>query len=146
MADNLFAAEPLILARIREQLPDLRHVLSHAARDKDRAVTEYVPAVFLIAEDGEPESSGPQKVSEQQHWAAVIAVAYLDDADPEAVWLQQAGDIGARLIKAMHDWRHPAVLKCRYEGREPVVYAPGYIEVMLHFSTQVWLDWLQPSG
>jgi len=146
---NLFDAEPLIIARLKPVLTDLKTVDSFAIISGSSAITGYLPAVFVMADAGDVEQSGPNgtappnkgAVHEIQRWAIAVAVAYARDGNAAPSWLDLAGDIAARCIAALHNWTGIPDRRCLYEGREAITYAPGYLELMLRFSTRKKLEW-----
>lgn len=93
--DDYLAAEPLIVARLEDKIPDIT-IKSTWGMPKIQENFDLAPAVLIFLEDDRPgqESGISQKV--EQIWLCLVMV---NDAQNEA------GPLISQVIKAMSSWR-----------------------------------------
>ena len=106
VTDHLMA-EPLLIARIEDQVPDLRAVLSAADLAGVKAASQVTPAVHVLyGGDDVPTREGdrgwtgkPQKIL--QRWMAVVAVRNARTQRTGAAAREDAGPLLSQLIGAL---------------------------------------------
>ncbi|MBF0131010.1 MAG: hypothetical protein HQL75_00275 [Magnetococcales bacterium] len=94
MPDYL-AAEPLIISRLEEMLPDVK-VKSMWGMQKIQESSDMAPAVFLILEQDVPGTLQRGQQLQVQIWTCIIATT-----DPK----NDAGLLISRVIQALNGWR-----------------------------------------
>jgi hypothetical protein len=141
---NLFEAETLLIARLEAQLIGVTTVGSFSAKVAgDLALTDLMPAVFVMGGAGQVDGDGGQdigRIQEQQSWSIRILVADLRPSGTDSA-LVRAGAIAASVISALHNWTGIANRRVLYLGHDEPIYEVGYLEVTLSFTTRVLLDW-----
>ncbi|MFH1493743.1 MAG: hypothetical protein ABIG70_02980 [Pseudomonadota bacterium] len=139
MANNLFDIEPLILARIKALVPDLRTVASVSLLAGAADIAPYLPAAFVQPMEGELKSSAAQSISERQTWLVTVCVENFRDTETETT-ASKAGNHAHNIIAALNGWAPHGVGKLmQYEGRSAPYYEPGYGEFPLQFGFDVYV-------
>ncbi|WP_025122424.1 MULTISPECIES: hypothetical protein [unclassified Serratia (in: enterobacteria)] len=151
ITDYLFC-EPLIVERLREQIPDLVEVTNAgrlAAIDTDNP---FCPSVYVIYM-GDVISPGPtatggvqaQAQSVTQLWATVLTVYIADGRGIGQGVNTEAGPLMSKIIEALSGWA-PDNKLCKPLSRAamslPVDYEGGYGYFPMVFQTQL----IFPSG
>lgn len=108
---NLFALEPLLIARLAETLPPEVQVLTAPYFDdlndlESRA--RRLPAAIVMALDGVPVGDGKgavQALRLVQRWSVVLATRERADALSGASGRLLAGELASTVIDALHGWQ-----------------------------------------
>lgn len=100
--DNFLALEPLIIARLREQLEPTVYVMSAADLDAIVESTQPAPAVHVLYLSGRPTESQDGFVTFEQTWLTVIVVRNLTDTTTGEAARQDAGPLAMQVIDALH--------------------------------------------
>jgi hypothetical protein len=137
---NIFAAEPLIIARIAANVTGLEDVGSVSKLAGYRPDQIPLPSVYVIpgpAEvEGDPNDGGVQ--IEYQTWQVVVCVGHIEDTatDDSATTAKAAGEILFQVMRALVGWRPASgFMPMAYRGREEPYYEPGYAEFPALFQT-----------
>jgi hypothetical protein len=118
--EDFFAAEPLLVARIKDQV-DVRFVLTASQAALVDEQQQKTPAVYLLYAGGDPE--GEPGRSERgdltvfrQRWAAVVAVRNVENTASGQGIREEAGPLIVQTYRALAGWR-PA------DGFNPLIMA-----------------------
>lgn len=147
MVDNLLSAEAAIVARIRDQVPDLRTVASASILAGEDDVARYCPAAFVLPAQGVEVKRGNESILkvERQYWQVVVAVANIKDPLDAATAAAAAGKFLAAIRRALWSWAptadHTVML---WESRPAPYYEVGYCEFPVLFRTDLKLASLLP--
>lgn len=138
---NVFAVEPLLIARIEANVAGLEDVGSVSKLAGFRPDQIPLPSVYVLpAESPEPEddpNDGGFQI-ERQRWEIVICVGHTEDVatDDADTTTSRAGVILFDVIQALVGWRPVAgYLAFSYKGRPAPYFEPGYAEFPALFET-----------
>lgn len=137
--ENLLAAEPLIIARIKAHVPGLRTVASASVLAGAVDIAPMCPAAFVLSDLASARGTDvPGRAIEAQNWQVVICVASIRDPHDVNTTASVAGPFMLDAVKALAGWvptpDHRAVV---YQGRGAPYYEPGYGEFPLFFGVDV---------
>ena len=138
MAGNFYAAEPLIVARLRDQLGNLVNTVDTVdllAGNRDLA--DYLPAVFVMPSSSDPQSTAKRggMIWDNQEYQVVIAVAHVHDPDTVAAVDLAAGGIMRAVFDALGGYHLDAGYgPMQYTGRAAPYYGVGFAEYPMFFS------------
>jgi hypothetical protein len=134
---NILDAEPLIVARIQQQLPDLVTVAGFSTIAGAVQVGSLIPGAWIIAEGASVDGQSTRnRILERDQWSLLLMVPYQRDGQSIVTWESGAGSLIERLIQALHGWSVQQALRVEYQGREGVTYKEGYLEIKLRFETR----------
>jgi hypothetical protein len=142
MSENQFAEEPLILARLRAQIPfaDARHVASVAAVIGVLDIAPLTTALFLQPGAAEVVSSSEdgRAALEDQTWIVIAAFAHVPDPKNLTTTYEIPGAVLRRIKDALMGWKPalPGFRPMKYAGLDEAQIAPGHIEFPLRFSVR----------
>lgn len=145
--ENLFSAEAAIVARIRDQVPDLRTVASASILAGEDDIAKYCPAAFVLPAQGEEVRRADNSVLkvERQYWQVVVAVKNIKDPLDTATAAAEAGKYLAAIRRALWAWEpttdHMAMI---WVDRPAPFYETGYCEFPVLFRTDLKLQSLLP--
>jgi hypothetical protein len=114
--DNLLQLEPELLARLKEQLADVRpavHLLSAADLAGVEEEKQLSPAVHLVYQRyrvAESRSDG-RAARITQTWLPVVAVRNASTTKTGTAGRIQAGALAARVMRALVGWQPPSATK-----------------------------------
>jgi hypothetical protein len=141
MIDNHFFLEPIIIQRLREQIPELRLVTGTGDMDRVFDSSAPIPAAFVVF-SGDSPLQGPRaniRGSQliQQHWTVVIVARGASNAGD-----QNARDTAGPLIARVHgallglepDLGVKALYLAQSQGRPEYARGRGYFPV--RFATE----------
>lgn len=110
--DNFFAAQPLLVARIQQEV-DVPFVLTAAEAALIEEQQQKTPAIYIVYAGGEP--VGEPGRSEQgevtvfrQRWAAVVAVRNVENTATGEGIREEAGPLIVQTYRALSGWRPAA--------------------------------------
>lgn len=104
--DNVLAAEPLILARLRAVLPPEVHVLAAADVAAVSAEQQPTPAVHVLYSGYEAtDAQTGAAVTIEQTWLTVVVARNVADVEAGFHARQQAGPLAAQVVSALHRHR-----------------------------------------
>lgn len=135
MITNLFAPEPLIIARLRSEIPELQTVDSLAVLAGKKDITPLCPAVFVLPLGSEVlaqhgVSTRDAFTYEVQRWQLVLCVAYRKETSLAV----QAGEF---IVQTLERWPPSGDwAPLRYASRDDPYYEIGYGEFPLQFETR----------
>lgn len=141
--DNFYAAMPLLVERLRMELPyqqpdGIRTIDATDLLAGVRDTTKYCPAVFVMPSPMDAIDSSEQGgvVVDQQDYQITVCVANVHDKAKVAAIDIAAGSIMLTVFNALAGWdglpdgfRAP-----QYRGRGAPYYAVGYAEYPMFFS------------
>jgi hypothetical protein len=137
MIEHYFAAEPLIVARVRAQMPALKQVFGMAdlATLRDNA-TQFAPCVCVVydgdeipqAESARAGAGAAQVVL--QRWVTWLIVRNVREAQRGEATREDAGPLLSSLISALAGWQPEASFRPLRRGPSP---RPLYQVGTLHF-------------
>lgn len=137
---NPYAAEPLILARVKEAAPELKtHGSASVLVVRDDILT-LCDGVFLIPGQTRVESQAGMAVAVDQDWQIVLAITAVTDlANPDTTAIK-AGEYAGKIISALLGWKPgEEFAKMRFTGLGEPLYGDGYAEFPLFFSVKTAL-------
>jgi hypothetical protein len=140
---NLFAAEPLIIARIKAMVPGLKTVASASILAGAQDIAPYCPAAFVLPMGGDVDSNAGRGIVqvERQRWQIVVVVSNIRDPLDVDTTAQQAGGYLLQVYQALCGWPPAADLDpMRYAGRPDPYYEVGYGEFPVLFETKAVLQ------
>lgn len=144
--DNLLALEPLLMARLAEQLADLTpkvHVLAAADLASVTEATQVTPAVHVLYQGyglGEGRSDGTA-VRLEQIWLTVVATRNVRDLRSGAAGRADAGLIARRVAAALMGFKPPVCSKPLKLTTAPAAgNSAGYQYLPLAFVAELVLD------
>ncbi len=136
--DNFYAAEPLLIARLRDQLPgSLKTIDSVDLLAGVENIAKYLDAVFVMPSPMDAVDSSEQGgvVVDKQDFQVTVCVQHIKDADNPAATDQAAGAIMFQVFKSLAGYAlGPGFQAVRYDGRGAPFYGRGYAEYPLYFS------------
>lgn len=106
--DNHLALEPLLIARLKEQVTGFRDVLGMADLAAMQEASQITPAAHVIYQgDTFPAKDGGGKHSTlvEQTWLVVVAVRNVRDTIGGAAARVEAGELITQTLKALSNWR-----------------------------------------
>jgi len=136
MDDYLFL-QPLLIERVKSQVPGLAHIGSASSLAEAQDNTAASPSVWIIYLGEDITDGARAKHPVKQHWAALLTLAY-----PKA---GQAGPLLGQLINALTGWTpaatgQPAEKACspleRTSTRLPVVFENDWLIAPLLFTAR----------
>jgi hypothetical protein len=137
---NIFAAEPLIIARIAANVSGLEEVGSVSKLAGYRPDQIPLRSVYVMPGpsevQGDPDDGASQVV--YPTWRVVVCVEHIEDTvtDDSDTTTREAGEILYQVIRSLVGWRPaPGLLPMAYRGLEEPHYEPGYAEFPALFST-----------
>lgn len=98
------ALEPLLVARLREQLPTNVMVFTASELAKIEAKAQYTPAVHVV-NTGHDVSEANNLVEITEKWLTVIAVRHAGDTVGGQGARASAGPIMSAVWDALHGWK-----------------------------------------
>ena len=104
MIENYLALEPLIAARLKERVPELRAVLGAPEYAAIEAVAPPTPCAFVVYVGDLIESQGSGEVVAQR-WGVVLAVSNVSDQASGEAKRAEAGRLLEPALKALTNWR-----------------------------------------
>lgn len=144
--DNLMALEPLLMARLAEQLADLSpkvHVLAAADLASVTEATQVTPAVHLLYQRyaiTEARSDG-KAVRLDQTWLAVVATRNVRDLRSGAAGRADAGLIARRVASALMGFKPALSSKpIRLTNAPDAGSSTGYQYLPLAFVAELVID------
>ena len=136
--ENFYAAEPLLIARLRDQLPgSLKTIDSADLLAGVENIAKYLDAVFIMPSPMDAVDSSEQGgvVVDKQDFQVTVCVGHIKDVVNPAATDQAAGDIMFQAFKALAGFQPGAGFQeVRYIGRGAPYYGRGYAEYPLYFS------------
>ena len=113
MLTDYLAAEPLIVARLRDQVAGVPHVLTAADLAGVEARAQHTPALHVIYDGDEPAGEAGQSDAGDvqitwQRWLVVLAVRSARDTLGGAGARALAGPLLVAVIQALAGWRPSA--------------------------------------
>lgn len=137
MSTDYFAAEPLIIARLKAAVPALRTVLGVAELADVPAASQPTPAAFVIYDGdelGATSSSGAAQIVKQR-WLVVIAVSQGkgDGYDSRRV----AGPLVSDTLAALQGWAPAGYREMHRVGGPGPAYVNGVAYLPLAFTAQM---------
>lgn len=131
---NVFAVEPLLIARLQANVPGLEEVASVSKLAGYRADQIPLPSIYVLPDvaevEGDPYDGAAQ--IEQQTWQVIVCVSHLDTASAAQI----AGPLLYQAIQSLVGWRPASgFLPFAYRGRLEPYYEPGYAEFPALVST-----------
>lgn len=137
---NLFDIEPLIIARIKAAVPELRTVDSVSLLASAGDIAQLLPAAFVQPMEGQATASIAANAMERQSWLITVCVSNFREAIGAATTASKAGEHVQKIIAALNGWAPHGVGKLmQYEGRSAPYYEPGYGEFPLQFGFDVYV-------
>ncbi|MBF0627862.1 MAG: hypothetical protein HQL91_06550 [Magnetococcales bacterium] len=103
--EDLFAAEGLILARLRTQVAAFRLVAGARELKSIPAGTGTTPALYLVADGFQPLGSAGGEQALEPLWLAVVAVRHGRQVADGAGERQEAGPLLAAVCQALIGWQ-----------------------------------------
>lgn len=137
MLSDYLAASALIVDRLRDTVPGLRHVGAQTGLTALEQNTLAAPAVFVIYDGDRLGATAGYRAAQivQQSWLVVLAVRNVAD---HASARNEAGELLAQILTALTGWEpsadHGPLV------REPAPrpeYSPGFGVYPLAFSTAI---------
>ncbi|MBF0371236.1 MAG: hypothetical protein HQL52_17445 [Magnetococcales bacterium] len=103
--DDFYAAEPLIVTRLKGQVSALKSVAG--ARDLDGAaeMSRPAPAAYVIPSGEAIRSANEGEATLEQYWVVVIAVRNARDLQSGEAERREVGPIKAAVISALLGWK-----------------------------------------
>lgn len=126
-ARHFLDLEPLLIARLQEQLPDGVEVQPEAdvaAGGKSGGTKPRVQVIY----DGYQAGTGPM-IEISQRWLTVIVVRNVAQVSSGQAARKQAGPLASTVIEALHRWRPPGYTLMTLTSSP---YAPGYEGGRIH--------------
>jgi hypothetical protein len=138
VADNLFALEPLLIARIRDSLPELKTVGSSSLISQKQDIVTLCDAVFVIPGSGDGTANSGSVLIDQQ-WDVVVAVTKNYDQSDIETTAMKAGILCGQVIKLLHNWKPSTPndsFDMRFAGHGNAYFGAGYGEFPLFFNVK----------
>ncbi|CDM42388.1 phage tail terminator protein [Ectopseudomonas oleovorans] len=140
-SDDYLFLEPLLVERIRAQVPGLADVLAIpdlASLDEDGQVSPSVYVVYLGDDTGSgaPHQGGARKIQTvTQNWAAVLHVYYADATGRGEGARREAGPLLGKLLTELTGWMPDGCTTplARAPRQAPVAYSNGHFYYPLVF-------------
>jgi hypothetical protein len=146
MTTNLLELEPLLMARLAEQLADMSpkvHVLAAADLASVTEATQVTPAVHVLYRNyaiTESRSDG-RAVRMDQTWLAVVATRNVQNLRSGAAGRADAGLIARRVTQALMGFKPTAISKpVRLTNAPDAGNSNGYQYLPLAFCAELVLD------
>jgi len=140
-SNDFLALEPHLVARLKEQLADLRpavHVLTAAQLAGVEEQKQLTPAVHVIHQGFRVlESRADGRAAQLEHtWLAVAAVKSSRDVRSGAAAREQAGQLAARAGAALMGFKVAGLLRdaLRLTSAPSAQYHEGYLYLPLAFT------------
>ncbi|MDH4182646.1 MAG: hypothetical protein OEV92_00355 [Nitrospinota bacterium] len=102
MATNYFAVESLIVARLKERIPQLKSVLGSGVGHGVEDVAKK-PTVLVVYDGYEPMGRGLGKTLLRQRWQILLTVESINDSAGDSA-RGQAGVLIVEIISALSGW------------------------------------------
>lgn len=137
---SLLALEPLLLARLREQLPPGVPVLPKASLDAQAEGLLRAPAVYVIYAGGEVAERRPdgRAVKLRQRWLCLVAVRNLAESTSGQPAREDAGTLADVVLTALMGWQPPgASAPLSLVELPDLGYVAGYQTLPLVFATEL---------
>lgn len=141
---NPFVIETALIEHLTMQIPDLLDVGSFAKYEAQVAGQDYppLPSVYIMPDESEVSDNGDDFQVETQAWIISILVDHSPDILDVDTTATKAGVIMADVMSALIGWR-PSLggstlqgfKTMRYAGRGTPIYAPGFGEFPVLFTT-----------
>jgi len=103
MLDNYYAAEAAIIARVRDQVPDLKTVVGLSQEIKVDSATGALPGAVVVCDGHEPKDQAGGRVLITQKWEITIVVSAPNDRSG-AKARAEAGPLIVGVIRALAGW------------------------------------------
>lgn len=136
--DNFYAAMPLLIERLRDQLNDGVNTIDSTDLLADvENITKYLDAVFVMPSPMDAVDSSEQGgvVIDKQDYQVIVCVEHIKDVNNPAATDQLAGAIMYRTFNALAGHSlGDGFQSVQYDGRGAPYYGRGYAEYPLYFS------------
>lgn len=145
---NLFQLEPLLINRLRDQLPaevagDAVFVGSLANLVGREDVAGLCPAVFVspgpgaVVQPGDDDAEPDDAITmESESWTVLVLVKFVRDSAAFEASFQQAGQLMGAVYSALHGWRAERSYKPMYYAgkQQPEPSERGVMEFAVEFT------------
>jgi hypothetical protein len=138
VADNLFSLEPLLITRIRDNMPELKTVGSSSLVSQKQDIVTLCDGVFFIPGAGDATANSRAVLIDQQ-WDVIVAVKHSYDQNDIETLAKKGGDICGQVIKLLHDWKPSTSndsFDMRFAGHGNAYFGAGYGEFPLFFNVK----------
>jgi len=136
---NLLDAEPLIVARLKAQLPEVKTIASAATIAGVVDIANLLDGVFVQPGPADVVSSAGNGIAqaEEEIWLVVAVTPLLPDTDTLAGDYQAMGALLGKIAEALAGWQPSSAYRpMRYLGREDPLVEAGQAEFPLRFSVR----------
>jgi hypothetical protein len=146
LQQNLFDLEPVILARLREQLAPLRpaiKVFTAADLEGVEAAQQFTPAVHLVYDEYSVTESRPDGTQARitQQWMAVVATRHQASLRTGAVARENGGAIAMAVCAALMGFKPTGASKpMRLTNPRRLEYLAGFHLLPLAFEAEMILQ------
>lgn len=140
--DNLYGAMPLLVNRLRDQLPwkqadGVRTIDATDMLASNEDVTTYCPAVFVMPSpmDAQAQGNRGRQVIDGQEYQVTVCVASIKNTNKPAAVDLAAGKIMFQVFQALAGYAELGIdyFPVEYTGRGAPLYGAGYAEYPLFF-------------
>lgn len=139
MSTDLFALEPLLIARLQAQVTYAgAHIGSASALAGRSDIASYMPGVFVQAGAAQATDQGDDGALaiEQQQWDVVVGVALDRDTAQLSARYTALSTLANQVRAALAGWQPAGFATVQYTGRAaPEVIDGGWAELAMHFQT-----------
>jgi len=136
---NHFAAEPLIIQRLKDQnITGINTVASGSILAGAQDLAPYLDGIFVLPDEGIfPEAPNDGRLQlESQHWQIITVVKNIRDPNDVNTTAKLAGGYITEILKALIGWPPAKELTpITISARPKPYYEPGYGEFPLILST-----------
>ncbi|MBF0296681.1 MAG: DUF1834 domain-containing protein [Magnetococcales bacterium] len=137
---DLFAAEPLILERLRQQMTAPRLVQGMRDREAVYTRTAVAPALYLVCDGQETRMGAGNEQVVDQAWLVVLAVRNARESDTGRAEREEAGPLLGDLARALLGWRPgPDHGPLRMAAAPGPVFGQGMAFFAMRFVTRLLL-------
>jgi len=135
---NLLDAEPLIIARLKAQITDVKTIASAATIAGALDIAGLLDGIFLQPGSASVVSSAGNGIAqtEEETWLVVAVAALVPDTDTLAGDYQAMGALLGKIVAALAGWAPAGYRPMRYVGREDPLVEAGQAEFPLRFSVR----------